>query len=110
VRPSFLPSSILLVSAACAEHKDLVVVGRGAGYGTLLFSLWDAKNPDAENCASGKFGPNTTWCTHKHSFPLSANCHRHCLDCGLHPGWHNTSGTQCSIDLPQGIADVRLAQ
>jgi hypothetical protein len=88
----------------------LVVVGRGAGYGTLLFSLWDAKNPDAENCASGKFGPNTTWCTHKHSFPLSANCHRHCLDCGLHPGWHNTSGTQCSIDLPQGIADVRLAQ
>jgi hypothetical protein len=80
--------------------------------GTLLFSLWDApsgnKHPNASvlaRCDSGVAGPNRTWCLHKHSFPLSPNCHRHCLDCGLHPGWHNTSGTQCSVKLPEGIAD-----
>ena len=81
------------------------------GKGTLLFSLWDAqldKRPNASTlarCDSGVAGPNRTWCLHKHSFPLSANCHRHCLDCGLHPGWHNTSGTQCSVSLDEGIAD-----
>ena len=83
----------------------------GKGPGALLFSLWDAvwdKHPNASvlaHCASGAAGPNTTWCLRKHSFPLSPNCHRHCLDCGLHPGWHNTSGTQCSISLPDGVAD-----
>ncbi len=79
--------------------------------GTLLFSLWDAqldKHPNSSTlarCDSGVAGPNRTWCLHKHSFPLSPNCHRHCLDCGLHPGWHNTSGTQCSVTLDDGIAD-----
>jgi hypothetical protein len=79
--------------------------------GTLLFSLWDAqldRHPNASTlarCDSGVAGPNRTWCLHKHSFPLSPNCHRHCLDCGLHPGWHNTSGTQCSVTLDDGIAD-----
>jgi hypothetical protein len=40
----------------------------------------------------------------KHSFPLSANCHRHCQDCGLHPGWTNTTGTQCGapMDIAEG--------
>jgi len=30
---------------------------------------------------------------------MSSTCKRHCLDCGLHPGWHNTTGTQCSVPL-----------
>ena len=70
---------------------------------TLLFSVWDkqvahtpAKN--VSECLSAG-GPNTTWCSHQHAFPLAGSCRRHCLDCGLHPGWHNTTGTQCSINL-----------
>ena len=39
----------------------------------------------------------------RHSFPLSENCHRHCQDCGLHPGWTNTTGTQCGA--PMAIAE-----
>jgi hypothetical protein len=65
--------------------------------GALLFSIWDkgiSRHP-AANLTCG--GPNATWCNHLHAFPLSSTCHRHCLDCGLHPGWHNTTGTQCSI-------------
>ena len=41
-----------------------------------------------------------------HSFPLSPNCRRHCLDCGLHPGWHNTTGTQCSISMTLSAGDM----
>lgn len=60
----------------------------------------------AEKCVGAL--PNETWCQHKHVFPVNRyatassaniNCHRHCLDCGLHPGWHNTTGTQCSINM-----------
>ena len=39
----------------------------------------------------------------RHSFPLSENCHRHCQDCGLHPGWTNTTGTQCGA--PMAVAE-----
>ena len=70
--------------------------------GALLFSIWDegVKRTDEEVTACLKAGgPNVTWCTHKHAFPLSDSCRRHCLDCGLHPGWHNTTGTQCSLPL-----------
>jgi hypothetical protein len=65
--------------------------------GGLLFSIWDKEQREGASCAStygAAKAPNSTWCQHLHSFPLSDNCHRHCLDCGLHPGWHNTSGTQ----------------
>jgi hypothetical protein len=66
--------------------------------GALLFSIWDreiTRHP-ATNLTCG--GPNATWCNHLHAFPLESDtCDRHCLDCGLHPGWHNTTGTQCSI-------------
>lgn len=71
--------------------------------GGLLFSLWDkARKPRPNNtvhCAGGT-APNSTWCEHQHAFPLSPHCHRHCLDCGLHPGWSNTTGVQCSLALP----------
>ena len=67
--------------------------------GGLLFSIWDKARSKADSCADPGASPNATWCAHKHSFPLSANCHRHCLDCGLHPGWHNTTGTQCGTAL-----------
>jgi hypothetical protein len=71
--------------------------------GGLLFSVWDAKGkvhhgqapgcpPQTDDDAilgdSNSSSPNSTWCNTLHSFPLSANCHRHCLDCGLHPGWY----------------------
>ena len=69
----------------------------GKDSGGLLFSIWDGKGQRrARNCPSGI---NQSWCDSWHSFPLSANCHRHCLDCGLHPGWSNTTGTQCSIPV-----------
>lgn len=41
----------------------------------------------------------------KHAFPVADGCYRHCLDCGLHPGWRNTTGTQCSIKLPITTGD-----
>ena len=87
--------------------SETLSLGSGAGYGTLLFSLWDAgrygKHPNASalaRCASGAHGPNVTWCMHKHSFPLSANCHRHCLDCGLHPGAPRWSSGRCRLAVP----------
>ena len=80
--------------------------------GGLLFSIWDkgrkhGEQPGGYPCAKA---PNATWCGHRHSFPLSANCKRHCLDCGLHPGWHNTTGTQCglSLELTGGQAHLRF--
>jgi hypothetical protein len=75
--------------------------------GGLLFSIWDAKRkslPSPADCVTIG-APNATWCGHKHSFPLSTTCRRHCLDCGLHPGWHNTSGTQCSIQVTLSEGD-----
>merc|ERR1711871_1620267 len=72
--------------------------------GGLLFSIWDKKRKEKDvNSTYCNLAPNRTWCEAKHSFPLSPNCHRHCLDCGLHPGWHNTTGTQCS--LPWSISE-----
>jgi hypothetical protein len=72
--------------------------------GKLLFSIWDfaEKRVQPANISAclARGGPNITWCTRKHAFALSENCHRHCLDCGLHPGWHNTTGVQCSADVP----------
>ena len=68
----------------------------GNGGGALLFSTWDDNQPhDPCNFTA----PNATWCNHKHAFPLASNCDRHCLDCGLHKGWRNTTGTQCSLNL-----------
>jgi len=64
--------------------------------GGLLFSIWDAERKAPHQCAHA---PSATWCQHQHAFPLSGSCKRHCLDCGLHPGWHNTTGTQCSIPM-----------
>eukprot|EP00041_Stephanoeca_diplocostata_P018679 m.393369 g.393369 ORF g.393369 m.393369 type:complete len:340 (+) comp21087_c1_seq21:223-1242(+) len=79
------------------------VIGSNKTMGTLLFSIWDSplhrKGPGPE-CDHAL--PNATWCNHKHAFPLSSTCRRHCLDCGLHPGWHNTTGTQCSVSVPIG--------
>eukprot|EP00051_Salpingoeca_urceolata_P029130 m.6401 g.6401 ORF g.6401 m.6401 type:complete len:868 (-) comp2629_c0_seq1:146-2749(-) len=71
-----------------------------ASKGGLVFSVWDAVRRPPLNPAECKDQgwPNATWCQHLHSFPLSPECHRHCLDCGLHPGWHNTTGTQCSLN------------
>lgn len=34
-----------------------------------------------------------------HAFPLVPSCHRNCNDCGLHPGWTNTTGTQCGVTM-----------
>ena len=80
-----------------------------ASRGGLLFSLWDSLRRPGERCAAPSKAPNATWCDHKHSFPLSPNCHRHCLDCGLHPGWHNTTGTQCAVPLILDAGDtIRL--
>ena len=80
--------------------------------GGLLFSIWDKERRNGEQpggypCSKA---PNATWCGHRHSFPLSANCKRHCLDCGLHPGWHNTTGTQCGLpmELTGGQAHLRF--
>ena len=72
--------------------------------GGLLLSIWDRLWPSADvpRCMAAG-GPNETWCEHQHAFPLSPSCRRHCLDCGLHPGWHNTTGVQCS--LPMRIVD-----
>jgi len=67
--------------------------------GGLLWSVWDHRIPKSHNQPVAGGCPNETWCNTLHSFPLSDSCHRHCLDCGLHPGWHNTSGTQCSFPL-----------
>jgi len=64
--------------------------------GGLLFSIWDLKDPK-EPCNYS--APNETWCLYKHAFPVSSTCDRHCLDCGLHPGWTNTTGTQCHVQL-----------
>ena len=71
----------------------------------LLFSIWDALEkplPSPRNITDclHRGGPNVTWCEHKHSFALSSNCYRHCLDCGLHKGWHNTTGVQCHVQMP----------
>ena len=75
--------------------------------GGLLFSIWDkARGRNAATCSNPDKAPNSTWCGHLHAFPLSDNCHRHCLDCGLHPGWHNTSGTQCSVKVALGQGDA----
>lgn len=78
--------------------------------GSFLFSTWDAgygkhARPADHGCDPlPRWAPNVTWCMRRHSFPLSANCHRHCQDCGLHPGWTNTTGTQCgvAIDIAEG--------
>eukprot|EP00040_Diaphanoeca_grandis_P023380 m.127113 g.127113 ORF g.127113 m.127113 type:complete len:339 (+) comp29249_c0_seq2:167-1183(+) len=65
--------------------------------GGLLWSVWDKISHKTN--LHGPQCPNATWCNALHSFPMSGSCHRHCLDCGLHPGWHNTTGTQCSLPL-----------
>lgn len=69
--------------------------------GGLLFSIWDKESKGESpttNCDGG-VAPNATWCRSQHAFPLSGTCRRHCLDCGLHPGWRNTTGTQCSVPM-----------
>lgn len=66
------------------------------GQGGLLFSIWDKARGKEELCNDPAKAPNATWCQHKHSFPLSDSCHRHCLDCGLPSkhNWKNTTGAQ----------------
>lgn len=63
--------------------------------GGLLFSIWDSEakkeNEPSPGCSGSGPSPNETWCNHLHSFPLSDTCHRHCLDCGLHPGWYDVA-------------------
>ena len=90
--------------------------------GGFLFSIWDAlrKETGGKNCTTpggggggggGVAAPNRTWCEHRHAIPLlSTRCRRHCLDCGLHPGWHNTTGVQCSVPwtFEEGGSPVRL--
>ena len=66
------------------------------GAGGLLFSIWDSIRQDQRFRTNT---PNATWSQHRHAFPLSPSCQRHCLDCGLHPGWHNTTGVQCSVPM-----------
>eukprot|EP01063_Lacrimia_lanifica_P039772 TRINITY_DN881_c0_g1_i1.p1 TRINITY_DN881_c0_g1~~TRINITY_DN881_c0_g1_i1.p1 ORF type:complete len:311 (+),score=87.35 TRINITY_DN881_c0_g1_i1:76-1008(+) len=63
---------------------------------TLLFSIWDGRR--SGTCADDydpSLAPNATWCGALHAFPVTDTCKRHCNDCGLHPGWHNTTGVQC---------------
>ena len=69
--------------------------------GGLLFSMWDRPRRNVHVPAGfcDNKPVNHTWCMHKHAFPRSPGCHRHCLDCGLHPGWHNTTGTQCGVSM-----------
>ena len=76
--------------------------------GGLLFSIWDKKRGHPFNASAscppsavgpGKRYPNETWCETMHAFPLVPSCHRNCNDCGLHPGWHNTTGTQCGVAM-----------
>jgi hypothetical protein len=84
--------------------------GSNSSTGSFLFSTWDAAYGTRANATDHgcdplpQWAPNRTWCMHRHSFPLSANCHRHCQDCGLHPGWTNTTGTQCGVamDVAEG--------
>ena len=80
--------------------------GNHSSNGSFLFSTWDAlrahKKADPKDYGCDplpRWAANLTWCMRHHSFPLSPNCHRHCQDCGLHPGWHNTTGTQCGVAL-----------
>jgi hypothetical protein len=79
----------------------------GDGSDGLLFSIWDTLEPHmpAANVSAclARGAPNATWCEHKHAFALSPTCTRHCLDCGLHKGWHNTTGVQCHV--PMRLAD-----
>ena len=83
--------------------------GANSSNGSFLFSTWDAgygkhARPEDHNCDPlPRWAPNITWCMRRHSFPLSTNCHRNCQDCGLHPGWTNTTGTQCGV--PMDIAE-----
>ena len=76
--------------------------------GGLLFSIWDKKRGHPFNATAacppsavgpGRRYPNVTWCETMHAFPLVPSCHRNCNDCGLHPGWHNTTGTQCGVAM-----------
>ena len=82
------------------------VFGAAGNDGALLFSIWDHSGRDEAAVAAcmQAGGPNVTWCQTQHAFPLSNTCKRHCLDCGLHPGWTNTTGVQCSLQQV-GIAD-----
>ena len=79
------------------------VVGDSSNPGGLLFSVWDKLErrvpPGRVAACLARGAPNATWCEHQHAFALSPNCHRHCLDCGLHKGWHNTTGVQCHVPM-----------
>ena len=78
----------------------------GGEVGGLLFSIWDGKRKGkGATCSEPDKAPNATWCARKHAFPLSPSCHRNCNDCALHPGWHNTTGTQCSVKLSLRAGD-----
>lgn len=82
-----------------------LVVTANTSTGGLLFSVWDTRLKHMPPCQPN--APNATWCQHLHSFPYQDNgtCHRHCLDCGLHPGWRNTTGTQCSVPMVLSSGD-----
>ena len=77
--------------------------------GGLLFSIWDSVRPHPkgvqQHCSDPAKAPNETWCVRQHAFPLVSSCHRNCNDCGLHPGWHNTTGTQCSVHMELSEGD-----
>eukprot|EP01060_Flectonema_neradi_P040869 TRINITY_DN9470_c0_g1_i1.p1 TRINITY_DN9470_c0_g1~~TRINITY_DN9470_c0_g1_i1.p1 ORF type:complete len:291 (+),score=52.78 TRINITY_DN9470_c0_g1_i1:131-1003(+) len=77
----------------------------GGKEGQLLFSIWDKQRKDGDTCRDPSHTPNSTWCSFKHALPVSTeSCHRNCNDCGLHPTWTNTTGTQCYVkmDIKEG--------
>ena len=75
----------------------------GSTEGQLIFSVWDEARKQGM-CAHPSQAPNTTWCAHQHSFPLSGTCRRHCLDCGDR-GWSNSTGTQCKMPIAISAGD-----
>ena len=77
--------------------------------GGLIFSVWDKLDeqmPERNVSACQAHGLNKTWCSSLHAFALSPGCRRHCLDCGLHPGWKNTTGVQCSVPMRLNESDA----
>ena len=78
--------------------------------GGLIFSIWDSGRKNGSASYPCSAAPNKTWCSRVHTFPLTSNCRRHCLDCGLHPGWKNTTGTQCNVpmELVEGRAHLKF--